>query len=265
MKLKMTMAAVAVAMASFAGQASADVANAGTGDGELVFQIWDATAGAESSYTRDLGVKLSSFLTGVAAGNSWSYLADATFTTWYNGLSAAAQSNLKWNVAAGDKSGAHTYITTAPVTFDNFVGNTSFTHAQARNMGLGMDVYLGGVNTAMPGTAVADNLSVTITGKANTGYAGNFGGNWGNYMNLVSTATTVGNYLNLYKITAVSSGSSAVAAPWTQLKSGANDYTATFGADGTLSIAAVPEADTWAMLLAGLGLMGFIARRRTAV
>ncbi|MBW8330101.1 MAG: PEPxxWA-CTERM sorting domain-containing protein [Thiobacillus sp.] len=31
-----------------------------------------------------------------------------------------------------------------------------------------------------------------------------------------------------------------------------------------LSVASVPEADTWAMLLAGLGLVGFAARRRTA-
>ena len=29
-------------------------------------------------------------------------------------------------------------------------------------------------------------------------------------------------------------------------------------------VTAVPEADTWAMLLAGLGLVGFAARRRTA-
>jgi probable HAF family extracellular repeat protein len=31
---------------------------------------------------------------------------------------------------------------------------------------------------------------------------------------------------------------------------------------GIISVQAVPEADTWAMLLAGLGLMGFVARRR---
>ena len=45
--------------------------------------------------------------------------------------------------------------------------------------------------------------------------------------------------------------------------------TYTSGADTYLKIAVaadvapVPEADTWAMMLAGLGLMGFIARRRT--
>lgn len=32
----------------------------------------------------------------------------------------------------------------------------------------------------------------------------------------------------------------------------------------TNSVVAVPEAETWAMLLAGLGLVGFMARRRTA-
>ena len=33
---------------------------------------------------------------------------------------------------------------------------------------------------------------------------------------------------------------------------------------GNLSIAAVPEPETYAMMLAGLGLMGFIARRKAA-
>lgn len=32
--------------------------------------------------------------------------------------------------------------------------------------------------------------------------------------------------------------------------------------DGTLSVSAVPEADSWAMLAAGLGLIGLVARRR---
>jgi len=31
---------------------------------------------------------------------------------------------------------------------------------------------------------------------------------------------------------------------------------------GTLNVSAVPEPETWAMMLGGLGLMGFVARRR---
>ena len=38
----------------------------------------------------------------------------------------------------------------------------------------------------------------------------------------------------------------------------------TIDVHGTLSIAAVPEPETYAMMLAGLGLMGFIARRKAA-
>ena len=30
------------------------------------------------------------------------------------------------------------------------------------------------------------------------------------------------------------------------------------------SVAAVPEADTWAMMMLGLGFMGFVARRKQA-
>lgn len=33
----------------------------------------------------------------------------------------------------------------------------------------------------------------------------------------------------------------------------------------SLSVTPVPEPDTYAMLLSGLGLMGFVARRRTKV
>ncbi|MEQ6340322.1 MAG: PEP-CTERM sorting domain-containing protein [Gammaproteobacteria bacterium] len=35
--------------------------------------------------------------------------------------------------------------------------------------------------------------------------------------------------------------------------------------DVTLQVAAVPEAETWVMMLAGLGLVGFVARRRNTL
>jgi hypothetical protein len=37
------------------------------------------------------------------------------------------------------------------------------------------------------------------------------------------------------------------------------------GVNGSVNVAAVPEAETYAMMLAGLGLVGFAARRRKSV
>ena len=42
------------------------------------------------------------------------------------------------------------------------------------------------------------------------------------------------------------------------------DYRITFSADAPFSVSAVPEPETYAMLLAGLGILGTIARRRKA-
>lgn len=50
------------------------------------------------------------------------------------------------------------------------------------------------------------------------------------------------------------------------LRNGGNhgDYRITFSAETPFTVAAVPEPESYAMLLAGLGLMGAIARRRKA-
>ena len=37
-----------------------------------------------------------------------------------------------------------------------------------------------------------------------------------------------------------------------------------FASQSLLTVTAVPEAQTWAMLLAGLGLIGFVKRRKAA-
>jgi len=49
---------------------------------------------------------------------------------------------------------------------------------------------------------------------------------------------------------------------WVENNDVANDHGLAID-NFSLSVTAVPEADTWAMLLAGLGLIGFIGRRRS--
>ena len=40
------------------------------------------------------------------------------------------------------------------------------------------------------------------------------------------------------------------------------DVMSRYGLSGSLAVSAVPEPETWAMLLAGFGLIGAMARRR---
>jgi len=76
-------------------------------------------------------------------------------------------------------------------------------------------------------------------------------------------SVTVGNagqslavYQNLYGSGPFTATSSAIFA---------NNASFTFTADGALTyVTAVPEADSWAMMLLGLGFMGFAARRKQA-
>jgi hypothetical protein len=49
---------------------------------------------------------------------------------------------------------------------------------------------------------------------------------------------------------------------WVENNDVANDHGLAID-NFSLSVTAVPEADSWAMLLAGLGLIGFIGRRRS--
>jgi hypothetical protein len=72
--------------------------------------------------------------------------------------------------------------------------------------------------------------------------------------------------INFYKWTSIGTKANQVATRTDFAVGGDADYW-TLSSTGALTytVAAVPEADTYAMLLAGLGLVGFMARRRAAV
>jgi hypothetical protein len=122
-----------------------------------------------------------------------------------------------------------------------------------------VQTYLVAVNSAMPGT-VADNSSATYV-KADTGFAGDssFGTNFGGGLDF-NNASLIGEN-NKQNFWVVSEGSTALT-PAQNLKL-ANTWH--LENNGTLVYAPVPEAETYALMLAGLGLVGFMARRRKAV
>lgn len=254
MKLKLAAAAALVALS---GAANAAIDNGAGGNGELFFSVWDAT----SSYTRDLNISINTFESEVAAVGDYlkAVSADALFTSF---LATADLSSVKWAISAADVQGARRWIETYSVLPSSFatadiirsaVGNVSSFASDLNNNGM-------------------MNAESAVYQIGNAGYAGILKYNSSDDLVGINRAGTIANDsyatgLNLVRIGAGATGT-AVGSYTPYADNGnalrafldLNQGSATFG---QLTIAApVPEPESYAMLLAGLGVMGAIARRR---
>jgi hypothetical protein len=249
MKLKL-IAAAAVLAAS--GAANAQIDTGATGNGDLFFSIWDNA----SSYTRGLGITLNDFEAEIAAPGLLNIpvVADALFTSF---LSTANLAQATWNLVAQDQSGArrsiYTYTSLPGTNIDSTVNRTLVAAVGGFvgrvNAGLAPGADSGVFAAGSPGYANQAALGVNVSGLLNF----NMGGTAAN--------NSYASGLNLVRVNGAPSGGSA-----TVYTSYADEGFAVRAyldsASGNLTISAVPEPETYAMLLAGLGLMGAIARRR---
>lgn len=276
--LKLTTLAGAVALA-LGGQASASIIPSDTGNSEMVLSVWDTAR--NTGYTLDLGF-FQSTLTPAGVGSQtgtisnsgsllMSFAPDALLTTF---LADSATNNslgsVLWNVVGGDRTGIaannRKILTTAQSTVtESTIELLSST--QMGNMLGAFDGYVSQVNSGTTGTqqtqANGSNIEVVGDGLGNDfAYAGGagwgtaFGGN-GNFNN----ATGLGQGLNFWSMSNGATAAAKVAA--TQFfGAGGNVALWTLANDGTLTFAAVPEAETWALLGLGLIGVGALARRR---
>jgi hypothetical protein len=266
-----------VALARGAGQASASIIPADSGNSEMVLSVWDAAR--NTSYTLDLGFFQSTLTpTGVSTqsgiiSNStpllMSFAPDALLTQFLADSSAnGSLGSVLWNVVGGDATGlqlnnrkilstAQSSVTEA--TIEALLG------AQMNNMLAAFNTYVSQVNTVGTHTTTTNGSNIEVVGDSldndqayagSGGWGGAFGG-WANFNN----AGGLDQGLNFWSLSNGATASAKISA--TPFSGASAPAIWTLASNGTLTFAAVPEAETWALL--GLGLLGAgaVARRRS--
>lgn len=261
MKLKSKLIAAAIALVAASG-ANADIApGTGAGNGELFFNIWDANG----SYTRGLGSRIDTFQTTLAAlGNiDLSWAADTTFTSFLAGTAGGTRSGtLQWNIVANDNVGANRLLTTYTLPEQAATKPNDVIFSASGSV----TTFLNKVNPLIPGTTTLNGLSLAVD-AASAAFAGqtSFNNNFGGLIDFSNGGTLANNSyasgLGFMRIDAASNNTAP--SIYNEYMEGTTAVNAYLDASNTLHIAAaIPEPSEYALMLAGLGMLGFMARRR---
>ena len=263
------LAAAAILAAALPAQAAFDTAQ--SGNSSLILSVYDTTTNISALF--DLGKNYSDFnvagasfansgVTNAGTSFSWNLATGDYATAWSQFLTTATLPNTKYAIITADNVGAGTgsrgLISTYSALGSYLTTSQVFTQASK------LDNYSA---TNATGSAVLyENHSMVANGgsvaNAGDGYGPNYYLGNKNY-GIGPTATgLIGSDLSVFQVT--SNAVSALAPTITLFGNGAKFNLASNGSLVYSTVAAVPEADTWAMMLLGLGFMGFVARRKQA-
>lgn len=259
MNFKMkALVAAAVAVMSVSGAANAALTSGVAGDGGLVLTLLDRSSNVSATF--DLGLSYSTFAAGTAGAStsaSWNLASGDYADAWAQFFSLADASNVLWNIASTDNLGLSTTLGTKGFITTTREG-TAITPIvrtnQISTVATAFDKYVDAAAQLGNHGSVANGASVATAGAAYAAIALN-GNKIGNVGPLATSGldTTQGVVQYLTGI-----GGTGYQTPIV--------YEGTFflGANGALNyaVAAVPEPETYGMLLAGLALVGAAARRR---
>lgn len=265
-KLK-TLVAVLALSAAAATTANAATNPTGANGSSVIFSAWDDVV--DASYTFDIGLYLDNFIgadtTGGLSSNNTLAASGSTYTGVGTGdghtiatiaLTGFNLTSGYWNLVAADGTSRKRVLTT---NFDPAYSVT--TNSQVAGASNAVNSFIGAGAAASASTG-------TLSDSSKVDYAG--GSLWGDDLSgkagFAGSSNVLGEASNLFVTWQKSvdiPGSSGLA---NLTYNGNNVFATTYSLAGVtyLNIAAVPETDTSGMMLAGLGLMGFIARRRNS-
>ena len=252
MKFSLKSIAAAVVMAASASASFAAIDNGAGGNGTMFFSAWDANG----SYTRSLNISIDGFQAAIATAGSFdqTWASDAVFTSF---LAGANQASLQWNIVALDNSGAYRAVDTF-----NTLPTTAVKDNVARAAISNGVLFAGAANVAQ---GAADSLAVGTSSPAYAGLA-SFGNNLGN-ISMFNNAGSLSNSsyatgLGIARIDAKATGlNTSINTAYVDDGSAVHAWVAADGLHIAAAVAAVPEPESYAMFLAGLGMLGFMARR----
>ena len=245
------------------GNLAGTAGNAVDGTGELFLVVTDNTKGY--SFVGDLGVGMNSFLGASNASNSWSL---SGFTAWTPFVSAIGGNlnNATYAVYAFDNIGATSTVDNkrllSTITAGGDISGTNnsklITAVSAGNAtnwlvsGVQTDAFnlLNDHDTLVNGSSYTNILAAYSQAK--------IGIKLGNTVSF-DTTTAASGTADFWLLGNSSSSTLAIANTYQQAGQ--------FSLNGTTlayNVAAVPEAQTYALMLSGLGLVAFMVRRRGA-
>ncbi|GBL45124.1 hypothetical protein SFMTTN_0928 [Sulfuriferula multivorans] len=193
----------------------------------------------------------------LTSGYSLSFAADPLLASFL-GTAGSLSTSLQWMVGAYDNTGTGLVNGQRALTTSN--GAVAISNSVLSNFSSGSAPYITANNGLMPSGDAANGSATAVKADGDTYFdaAGSPMSSWGGNSTFPVTAAVGTSQKFWYLGVSSTNGPDAAGvtpftnASWKLDTAGNLAYT----------VAAVPEADTWAMLLAGLGMMGFIARRR---
>jgi hypothetical protein len=245
--------AAAVLLAASVGASAATIDNGlSSGNGGLFFNVWDSTG----SYTRNLGINLTTFEADAAANTPISaFTADSNLTSFLTGKTAVS-----WNIMAFDDQGAVRVLeTSAPGASITAKPSTTL----RSDAGYGV-TFVNNINTKLSASTDSAIFATSDAGYAlGTNSVPRVNGSLG--FNSFGSLANNSNATGLIFIEANGAASGSATGTYPILGAPEVAYLDSNNAlhiEAQVPTAPVPEPETYAMFLAGLGLMGAIARRR---